>query len=202
MPMAAVPPRRFTLLDAMALVGAVAVGLGLSREWARCAAEIGSFSSRLIQPSWSTEAAGGIVRFWPVVAVVSPTLLILRARRPRPSRLRRFASPGVAACSAATIVIALEGLARSLVAILGPVYLGFRPMVPFDRLNFTMAALGAFSSMTVGFGVAAVWGTMALARRWRPDADWIDRTGRVVGWLWIALIPIRFYLNVLFPYLS
>ncbi len=75
-------------------------------------------------------------------------------------------------------------------------------MFHIDRPNFTIAVLGALSSMTVGFGVVAVWGTMALARRWRPEPGWIDRAGRVIGWLWIALIPIRFYVNVLFPYLS
>ena len=36
-----------------------------------------------------------------------------------------------------------------------------------------------------GTAVAAVWVSQAVAGCWRPTADWIDRLGRFLGFLWI-----------------
>lgn len=200
----AAAPRRFTTADAMALIGAAAVGLALSRAWSEAAAEVSKYWSGLDRSSWPSLTCWGIVRtVCPVVAAVTPTLLALRLRRPRPPRRRLFAPPGLAACVVATIVIALEALLHPLGAGLGAS--SRRRDVLLDelaRLGLALEALNALSSMTVGIAVAAVWGSMALAHRWRPERGWIDRAGRAVGWFWIAVIPVRLYFNVLYPYLS
>jgi hypothetical protein len=202
--MAASPrqPRRFTLADAMALVAAVALGLALSRVWTRLAEERLMSYSRLLADTgpllWLTPFTFRAVQYWPVVAALSPTLLALRTRRPRPGRHRLFAPPGAIACAAATIAIALESLLNAL-AIL---WNSFYSVASINVLNLTMATVGALSSTTVGIAVAAAWGATALAGRWRPERTWIDRVGRVVGFLWLALIPIRLHLNHCCPYLS
>ena len=34
--------------------------------------------------------------------------------------------------------------------------------------------------------VAGAWLALALSGRWRPEPDWLDRAGRVLGLLWIV----------------
>ena len=45
----------------------------------------------------------------------------------------------------------------------------------------------------IGFGVLIAWTTLALAGCWRPEPSWIDRSGRVLGFVWIiAFVADRF----------
>jgi hypothetical protein len=45
----------------------------------------------------------------------------------------------------------------------------------------------------IGFGVLIAWTTLALARCWQPEPSWIDRSGRVLGVVWIiAFVADRF----------
>lgn len=198
--------RRFTLADAMALVAAVAVGLALSRVWTRfeherimCTSPLASYTGPLVRLSPVTFWA---VQYWPVVAALSPTLLALRTRRPRPTWRRLFAPPGVTAYAAATIAIALEGLTNVL-WILCRSFSSFPwEGIKLDRisvLHLTLATINALSSMTAGIAVAAAWGSTALFGRWRPESSWIDRAGRVVGLFSLELIPIRLNFNVFCP---
>ena len=48
-----------------------------------------------------------------------------------------------------------------------------------------------------GFSVAVAWLTLTLGGRWRPEPSWIDRMGRVLGFYFIAIIPLA----ILIPYL-
>jgi hypothetical protein len=41
----------------------------------------------------------------------------------------------------------------------------------------------------VGCAIAAAWVVQWASGRWRPEAYWIDRLGRALGFLWIATIP-------------
>ncbi len=51
---------------------------------------------------------------------------------------------------------------------------------------------GAFDSIwwdlgqDTGLAIAAVWVVLALGGRWRPARNWADRLGRIVGTCWIA----------------
>jgi hypothetical protein len=38
-----------------------------------------------------------------------------------------------------------------------------------------------------GLAVLSGWLTLALTGRWRSAAGWLDRSGRVLGWVWVAL---------------
>jgi hypothetical protein len=190
--MPAGPTRRFTLLDAMALVAATAVGLGLANEWSRKAARIVIFvgPEEGLVPGL-TPWTKWIILSWPVVAAWTVALVALRLRGPRPVGRRLFAPPGVAACLVASIMMALE--VADVVAYRVFLMLSYgRPLTMDDNLY----TLGYFATRTipspsVGMAVAASWGALALAGRWRAEPGWLDRAGRVVGALWIALVFIR-----------
>jgi hypothetical protein len=204
----AVQPRRFTLFDAMALVAAVAVGLVLSRTWAYYAQKEATYHSGIYMPSrfWAAvvPVTYSIVKFWPVVAATTPALILLRLRRPRPPRRRLFAPPGVAACVAASVVMVFEVGERVLSRLVFTASLntGTNRFDEIDAMNLAMGALGPLSSTVVGFGVAAVWVAMTLAGRWRPERSWIDWAGRALGFLWLALIPVRFVFRMYYSYLG
>jgi hypothetical protein len=42
----------------------------------------------------------------------------------------------------------------------------------------------------IGFAVAGAWLALWLSGRRRPERMWIDRLGRVLGWLWLGLIVV------------
>lgn len=190
------PPRRFTLLDAMVLVAAAAVGLAMAREHARWedpglayrVPVIGMFP-RL------APATRGVVLGWPVVAMETLALILLRLRRPRPIGRRLFAPPGVAACIIAAVMLALMLVTEAANAT--DYLLRYPTLFPRGRILETMVhkMLGGVVSPSIGSAVAASWVAMALARRWRPEPSWIDRAGRALGWLWIGLILLRFHLG-------
>ena len=47
-----------------------------------------------------------------------------------------------------------------------------------------------FQRAECGIAVAAAWTAMALAGRWLPRPDGIDRCGRIMGFFWLAMIPV------------
>jgi uncharacterized paraquat-inducible protein A len=57
--------------------------------------------------------------------------------------------------------------------------------------------LGAASMLTLHYfqpvifpaSVALAWLGLALSGRWRAERSWIDRSGRIVGACWLALLP-------------
>ena len=40
----------------------------------------------------------------------------------------------------------------------------------------------------IGLAVLVAWIVMKAKRQWRPEASWIDRFGRLLGWGWILMI--------------
>src|SRR4051794_11857717 len=112
------PSRRFTVLDALALVAAVGIGLGLARAY---------------QSSMDTAAAGVAMNYplrirWfgrptPLLISLTLALLALRLIGPRPRGRRLVGSPGFAACYAAALGLAITAL--TVVAELGTNRLGY-----------------------------------------------------------------------------
>lgn len=52
----------------------------------------------------------------------------------------------------------------------------------------------------VGLSVAVAWTVQVVIGSWRPEPDWIDRVGRVLGCLWVVngfIWGCRYYLPVL-----
>ncbi len=195
MPTAGDARRRFTLFDAMALVAAIAAGLALAREWVRTTTMMGILASP--EEGLLSDLAPltrQVVLGWPVVTMATLALVALRLRRPRPPRRRLFAPPGVVACVVVVCVVGLD-LAHYVLIEIEDYFQYPQPQHVAGRWReMEMRAFQTVASTSVGFAVAASWLAMALARRWRPERSWIDRAGIVVGWLWIALVAIRFQL--------
>lgn len=181
------PGRRLNLGDFMVLLPALAAGLMLSLD------PLGQIGSRFAAISrgqaWNLDAwwvellrhrgprfliiYHGTLVLAMLFVPLTPTLILVRLRRPRPS-LRRIAfQPGFAACATASVaVLIMVDLAYLGIADVPP---GIIPLVP-------------------GASVLPAWSALALARRWDPEASWVDRAGRLVGVFWIAMIPWAFWL--------
>jgi hypothetical protein len=190
--MSAAPRRCFTLLDAMVLVAATAVGLTLARPLSDEPFPLHHLKEGLL-PGLAP-LTRHVILGWSLVVTWTLALLVMGWGRSRLLKRRRFATPGFAACVVAVSMLGLEvAFAASYWAIRG--WMG-----PSPRVNDYLALLrslkhGAFIAPSIGFAVAAWWMTMALSSRWRPARDWLDRSGRVVGALWIALGFLMFHLR-------
>jgi hypothetical protein len=190
--MPAAPPRRFTILDAMVLVAATAVGLTLARPLAGEPFPLHHLKEGLLP--WLAPMTRQVILCWSLVVMWTPALLLLGWKGPRPSRRRRLTTPGFAACVVATIMLGLE------VAYAASHWAIRRRMASSPQPNEYLALLRSlkheeFIAPSIGFAVAAWWTTMALSGRWRPARDWLDRAGRVVGALWIALGVLMLHLR-------
>lgn len=165
--------RRFTILDAMILVAAVAGGLALGKTISGDALFIGRF-----HPDWSTRH----IRYF----LLGPTLavLVLGLLRPRPPLKTLACRPGMAACLAATLATFVDAVFWAGYILLND---------PEKQLNI-VSRFWRGCSKDVARAVPVVWLGLLLGRRWRPDATWIDRLGRLLGVLWVVacLVEWRF----------
>src|SRR5262249_4634363 len=161
--------RRFTLADGMVLVAATAAGLALSRPYVRslggalAGPGLGVIPRRIWLGAWS-----------PYLMAWSSALAILSLRAPRPSRRHLGRQPGGAACHAPRLVLFLRGLMA--------LYASVSTMQVFPYYRFILG-----TANLPGPAIAAVWLNLAIGRRWCPEPDWVDRAGRLIGVLWIAL---------------
>ncbi len=112
----------------------------------------------------------------PCVATWTLTLLILRLRRPRAGFVRLARQPGMMACLAVAIFLAIR-----IAFYLGLICLyGLNPWFWVKRL--------ANEAVRAGYVVAVTWLTLAITGRRRPEPGWIDRLGRILGVYWIVLV--------------
>jgi hypothetical protein len=173
------PSRRFTILDAMALVAAVGIGLALtlayqsSMESAAVAA--GAAMTYPFRIRWFGRPA-------PLLVVLTLTLFALRLIGPRPRYARLVGSPGFAACYAAALGLAITAVTG--VMDLGTNYLGYSRSRLY--LHFLMMRTVTFAAPSV----AAAWVTLSLLGWWRRhrDRDWVEVSGIVIGVGWLVLL--------------
>lgn len=169
--------RRFSLLDAMSLLAATAIGMILVR---------------LAPPVWSPpkpilpglpsflliQNAGQLVV--PFLAAWTIALLFLRFRRPRPRLRLAFRQPGTIACATATMVIMLEITWGCGIIAAG-----------IPRVIEPSNVLSSYTQQ-VSFAILGGWTGLAASGLWRKEASWIDRAGRAIGAAWIAVTAIHF----------
>jgi hypothetical protein len=160
--------RRFTLIDAMILVAATAIGLSLSRVYF------------LQRPTHFRVAA-----ISPLLATWTAALLILRARPPRPNRRKLVRQPGMAACCSIAVAI--------LFAMMDSLIRAGKSYWKFGTIDFSNYVLVVEATANVAPSVAAVWLVLALSGLRRPDPDWIGKAGRVIGVCWIILYLVLEY---------
>jgi hypothetical protein len=105
---------------------------------------------------YSSRFLFGLLIIW------TPAILWLRLRQPRPPLRELMWQPGLVACGAAALGYWLY---LDLSYFLAP--------TPYVRA-------------TVGSIVVVAWLVQWMGLRWRPEACWVDRLGRVVGFCWVA----------------
>lgn len=179
--------RPFTLLDAMILIAAVAVGLVIVRatwpDWDFVLRhEVkGAIASSSRHGALGTRLFLGVQHFihmaLPMLAALSAAALCLRLRPPRPTTRRLVREPGYLASAIACLLVLLSTIWMLGMLVAAPSTV--RPTVMFvthyDRL---------------GLGILGLWIGLLWTGRWRPRSSWIDRLGRSLGWAWIAIVII------------
>lgn len=163
--------RRFTLLDGMVLVAAVAFGLGVTRWYHKGRAD------------WFQD--GIQINFWIIpsylawmILPLTPALMFLRLRKPHPTRRRLIRQPGFQAGLAIWFAWFVWIINQG-----GVIYDNWRDGVPWVRLLDFEPDL----HHRIAPFIVAIWGaTWAVGRR-KAEQGWIDRAGRGLGWLWIGV---------------
>jgi hypothetical protein len=176
-------PRKFTILDGMILVAAVACGFALRR------LTTGIFNGGVFESlNWLGRNAIEPMRAaMPFLATLTPAVLLIRLRRPRPALWRLARQPGMAACCAAILSMppTLLALARENRAVVE----GESEVFPPDWVaRIFLLEEGA---VMAGLWVLAAWAALMLGGRRRPERGWIDRLGRVVGLGWLLALAVH-----------
>jgi hypothetical protein len=181
------PQRRFTLLDSLVMVAALAGSLALFRLelpfingallfLPDAPAITDSDNLVIFNLDWQIQQGSWILRRCLLPLTIA--VFILRLRQPRPRYRRLVTQPGFVACLMITLSTLAGGiLMLSIMAIGGAGW----------WQNTTELLWGCSGSTLVG-----AWTLQGLGRRWKPEASWIDRAGRFLGVCWILafVVPI------------
>jgi hypothetical protein len=191
-------PRQLLVADALTLTAATAVGLAGTRHvWEWCADS--SFWS--LDEGWSVGATFRrltilVVILLPGLAAGTVAVLVAISTPPRPSRDRIALQPGSAACGVALLALTAEALGQAATLLYFEAWkgcLGTTWQVSGFAKWFHMHVLLP-ASHPISFAVIAAWAILLLSRRARPEPSWIDRTGRALGIIWIA-VAFLFWFN-------
>jgi hypothetical protein len=168
--------RRFNLVDGMIFVAATAVG--------RTVAKARMTGLPTIPPpvSWSQSLARAIITglqaSLPMLLTATLAVLAIRLRRPRPTLLRLGREPGFAAS-----VVAAPAILLCVVSAI--------PLLWNRHGSFFQGLSLLAYTPEGGFAVTGAWLALAVGKRWRPQPNWVDRLGRLVGVGWIGANAIH-----------
>jgi hypothetical protein len=177
--------RRFTLLDALVLIAALAVGFAWASHWRH------SDSAGMAYPG---EEGGPVLMhrievaaWWAwglshCAAAVTIALVALRLRGPRMPLGELAREPGTVACTA--VLLAAVADVCSKLNYLAYWATGDRKENPFSYIDIALTPRSEF------LGVAAAWSVLAACGLWRPQPGWIDRAGACLGIYWLAAPPL------------
>jgi hypothetical protein len=179
--------RPITLADSMILLAAVAGGLTMAR----------AYSLSVFENMRHAEAIRSLILLQALpTAIVSPLMVVLvpfGLLQPRPSRQRLARQPGYVACCAGTVGVALAVAEQVLFRNTSAVNV-FTDARTF--LFFWASCTGAVEPIVIG-----AWLLLALSGRWRPEATWVDRLGRVIGAIWIFSLLLIVFSDLLLRFL-
>ncbi len=134
-------------------------------------------------------------QIFPFVAGLMIATLALRFLAPRPSLRLLIRQRGWTACLAATISFAVQWVFLGLLSL----YLKFSLSVPLTNrvvheiLENYGLGVGSFDP---GPYILTVWVTQAVMRRRVAAVDWVDRSGRLLGWCCVLGTTVRVVLEV------
>jgi hypothetical protein len=168
--------RRLSVLDAMILVAATAMGLAGIRA---CSPAFYSYQYTPITPPPWLNWLAVVLSNWafyvsPLPAAWTLAAMVLRLRSPRPPMRRLMRQPGAVAVLAATMLV-LIGVVHYLLDLHNPSLHD----IPYQ-----------YTSFSLGCGVGSAWWILALGKRWRAEPSWIDRFGRALGAYWVGMVPL------------
>ncbi len=185
------PKRRFTVLDMMILVAALAGGILLARlVWEERAAHYIAFSTT--DYPWSIPFLGISIRhpleipvlvisvMTPMAAMINLTLVPLRLLPPRPRRRDLCKSAGW-----------LFGMISSLALVVGataifiPLYVGHAVETKEEFAVFVLMLL----PMMLASAVMAVWLLLRLLGRRVQCSDWVDSVTWGITLFWVISMP-------------
>jgi hypothetical protein len=179
--------RKFTIVDAMLLIMATAIGIALVRAiLPNISAMIMSILADLVHPPKQGQSATSdawivaLLAGSPLLAAWTVALLLARLGRPRPHLRRVLRQPGAVACAVATLAMAVDAtwIIPMWVSFSSPLKIAFDFVYHAD----------------VGSAVLGGWAVLVLSSRWRPEPSWIDRAGRITGAIWIGAVVLSWFL--------
>lgn len=179
-------PRRFTSLDGMALVAAVAAGFALLRiTWSGFWPTNGY--------SWPSAGVPATARAYidaatrqalgagpPMAICLTFGYFAVRLRGARPPLRRLARQPGTVACLAAIPCLVMLSAAYVVVN-----------AIPGRILAFWYAIL--VLTYLIGPAVAGAWFTLGVSGRLQAPRDWIEGLGAAIGGCWIVLTLLALY---------
>lgn len=195
--------RKIKLSEMMILVAATAIGLcgsmmicddpelgWLTKDWI--------FPTRIRHIFYPFFVYNLLYVLSPIGAVWSLALSVFALRKPRPAIHELANQPGVAACWAATLTMAITcGLTAWMYYRVGE--LNWDNLSRMHHVKFSNDVF--LSDMVIramdnsydpiGCSICSVWAIAAIGKRWSPEASWIDRTGLCLGVIWIMFMILR-----------
>jgi hypothetical protein len=142
------------------------------------------------QPRWRFQTIEGfmsLVRMLNIVLLnflmfLVPAFLIVRLRRPRPPLRALMCQPGFAAC-AAPVVLVLATL----------------PLAVYHPSGRAGDVIDIVMQILLSAVAPLAWFFLVVTRRWNPEPSWIDRLGRVIGFVGMLCVPAHMLL-IRLPY--
>ena len=189
--------RRFGLVDAMILIGAIGTGCMLTR-WVSQATEGMISLSSLLDSVYSivrlrldsrvsrgsmgllvTEMAfKSVALLVPFLGTATGALLPMRLLVRRPGIGYSMSRPGMMSASASVLALVFLSLLATVVLLARGSDDAFLDLSAVDVI--------VFAPVFVSLAILSSWMTLLVSGRWSIEPSWIDRMGRVLGILWIA----------------
>ncbi|MFO0957636.1 MAG: hypothetical protein U0800_09255 [Isosphaeraceae bacterium] len=179
--------RPFTLLDAAAMIAALAIAMAWFRHvgWNRWSQWGGSKPETGNWVDWKDHVLRAAMMVTPFASALAPTLLALQLRPPRLPLRRLVRRPGTAACLAASLALLVRAI--ELASFTWKNYLSdFRWWHDFESMC-------QFLPHEEGLAVAVAWLVLGIALGLHPEPTWIDRAGRAVGGFFLACLVLRWF---------
>jgi hypothetical protein len=199
--------RRFQMTDAIVLIAATACGLAGCR-FVKWSTKSGLDDILLAAKNEPLLEASRILALAliPIESIMllswTMAILLLRLRSAHPRRRVLWCQPGFLACVAAVFVFACKGADAVLnhaadISKAGPdLFFQSRNVPSFNFvLNDVLLSLFNFSSriqVDISEAILLIWLVACAGGRCRPEPSWIDRSGRVLGAIWLcaALVAV------------
>ena len=180
----------FRIVDAMILVAATACAFAIARSPS-------TFNVFFVTgAAWEMSLFRWLHRLVPFPALWTLAVWGLARFRPRPERRRLARSTGGVAVAAAMAAVVLATVVSTIIHV-AHVLQETRAIPAFFNHPIQNHGLPPFAGSNLeelgGAAVLGAWAAMAAGRRCRLDRSWIDRAGRALGVVWIAMMLVYVY---------